>query len=107
MPIVFFSQRLSVAQHKYSVTKIELIAIVKTLKYFKGMLWGQPIKVFTGHKNLMIDALGLASDWVYQLGLLLEEYWPNIVYSIGIHNTVADAISQLEPVSIEQGRVTL
>jgi hypothetical protein len=28
--------------------------------------------------------------------LLLEEYRPKIVYIEGIHNTVADAISQLE-----------
>jgi hypothetical protein len=32
-------------QHKYSVTKIELLAIVETLKEFKGMLWGQNISL--------------------------------------------------------------
>ncbi len=37
-PITFFSRKLSDTQHKYSVTKIELLAIVKTLKEFKGML---------------------------------------------------------------------
>jgi hypothetical protein len=37
-PIVFFSWKLSTLQHKYSVTKSELLAIVKTLKEFKGML---------------------------------------------------------------------
>ncbi len=37
-PLVFFSRKLSNTQCKYSVTKIELIAIVKTLKEFKGML---------------------------------------------------------------------
>ncbi len=37
-PIAFFSQKLSDAQRKYSVIKIELLAIVKTLKEFKGML---------------------------------------------------------------------
>ncbi len=52
---------------KYSITKIELLAIVKTLKEFKGMLWGQNIKVFTDHANLMRDALGLTLDQVYQL----------------------------------------
>jgi hypothetical protein len=94
-PIVFFSQKLSVAQRKYSVTKIELLAIVETLEEFKGMLWGQPIKVYD-HKNLMRDALGLTPDRVYQWRLLLEEYGPEIVYIKGIHNTVADAISWLE-----------
>jgi hypothetical protein len=37
-PIAFFSQKLSVAQHKYSVTKIELLSVVESLKEVKGML---------------------------------------------------------------------
>ncbi len=78
-PFVFFSWKLSVALHKYSVTKIELLAIFETLKEFKEMLWGQSINVFTDHKNLMRDALGLSSDQVYQWRLLLEEYGPKIV----------------------------
>ncbi len=61
-PIAFFSLKLSKTQYKYSITKIELLAIVKTLKEFKVMLWGQNIKVFTDHANLMRDALGLTSD---------------------------------------------
>ena len=95
-PIAFFSRKLSTTQQKYSVTEIELLAIVETLKEFKGMLWGQHIKVYTDHKNLLTDALGLTSDRVYRWRLLLEEYGPEIVWIKGIHNTVADAISQLD-----------
>ncbi len=95
-PIAFFSRKLSDMQCKYSVTKIELLAIVETLKEFKGMLWGQNIKVFTDHKNLMRDALGLTLDRVYRWRLLLEEYGLKIVYIKGIHNTVADTVSRLE-----------
>jgi hypothetical protein len=40
-PIAFFSRKLSKTQQKYSVTEIELLAIVETLKEFKGMLWGK------------------------------------------------------------------
>ncbi len=94
--IVFFSWKLSTLQCKYSVSKIELRAIVETLKEFKGMLWGQSIKVYTDHANLIRNALGLTSDKVYQCRLLLEEYGPKIVYIKGIHNTIADSISQLE-----------
>jgi hypothetical protein len=36
-PISFFSPKLSVMQCKYSITKIELLAIVETLKEFKGI----------------------------------------------------------------------
>ncbi len=76
-PIASSSRKLSDAQHKYSVTKIELLlAIVETLNEFKGMLWGQNIKVFTDRKNLMRDALGLTLDRVYRWRLLLEEYGP-------------------------------
>jgi hypothetical protein len=67
-PIAFFSQKLSNTQHKYSITKIELLAIVETLKEFKGMLWGQNIKVFTDHANLMRDALHLTAQ-------VLSPFW--------------------------------
>ena len=60
------------------------------------MLWGQKIRIFTDHKNLMRDALGMTSDRVYRWRLLLKEYAPEIVYIKGIHNTVADAISRLD-----------
>ncbi len=92
MPIAFFSRKLSETQQKYSFTKIELLAIVETLKEFKGMLWAQSIKILTDHKNLTRDAVGLTSDRVYQCRLLLEEYAPEIVYIKWVHNTVADAI---------------
>eukprot|EP00804_Cyclotella_cryptica_P006302 CCRYP_010141-RA/>CCRYP_010141-RA protein AED:0.41 eAED:0.30 QI:0/-1/0/1/-1/0/1/0/449 len=72
-PIAFFSRKLSVCQQINSVTEIELLAIVETLKEFKGMLWGQPIVVYTDHKNLMQDALGLTCDRVYCWHLLLEK----------------------------------
>jgi hypothetical protein len=52
-------------QRKYIVTKIELLAIVKTFKELKGMLWGQSIKVYTDHANLKKDALGMTLDHVY------------------------------------------
>jgi hypothetical protein len=42
-PIAFFSWKLSTTQRKYSVTEIELLAIVETLKEFKGMIWGQSV----------------------------------------------------------------
>ncbi len=95
-PIAFFSWKLSNTQRKYSVIEIELLAIVKIFKEFKGMLWGQNVKVFTDHLNLMRDALGLTSDQVYRWRFLLEEYGPKIVYFKGIHNTVADAVLRLE-----------
>ena len=60
------------------------------------MPWGQKLQVYTDHKNLVRDALGLTCDCVYRWRLLLEEYEPEIVYIKGVYNIVADAISRLE-----------
>jgi hypothetical protein len=76
--------------------QIELLAIVETLKDFKGMLWGKFIKVFTDHANFIRDAPGLTLDRVYRWRLLLKDYAPKIIYIKGIHNTFADAVLQLE-----------
>jgi hypothetical protein len=95
-PIAFFSRKLSGAQSKYTVTELELLAIVETLKECKGMLWGQRLNVYTDHKNLTRDGLGLTSDRVTRWRILLEEYAPEIIYIKGIYNTVADAISRLD-----------
>jgi hypothetical protein len=92
-PIAFFSWKLSGVQSKYTITKLELLAIVETLKEFNGMLWGQWINVYTNHKNLTQDGLGLTSNRVTHWRILLEEYAPKIIYIKGIHNTVSDAIS--------------
>jgi hypothetical protein len=83
-------------QQCYSVTKVELLAIVETLKEFKGMLWRQRIKEFTDHKSLIRDTLGLTSDHLYRWRLLLDEFGPKILHIKGIHDTVADAISRLD-----------
>ncbi len=63
-PMAFFSRKLSKTQQKYSVTEIELLAIVEILKEFKEMLWRQDINLFTDLKHLTRDALGLTSDRV-------------------------------------------
>jgi hypothetical protein len=92
-PLAFFSRKLSDTQKRYSVTKL---AIVEALKEFKGMLWGQQIVVYTDHKNLMQEAVGLTSDRVYHWRLIIKEYGSEIIYIKGKHNTVADAISRLD-----------
>jgi hypothetical protein len=101
-PIAFFSWKLSTTQCKYSVTKIKLLAIVETLKDIKGMLWGQSIKVFTDHTNLIRDALSKTLDRVYQWRLLLEVYRPKIANIKGIHKTVLTQShsSSMTPASI-------
>ena len=49
-PIAYFSRKRSEMQRNYSVTELELLSIVEILKEFKGILWGQRIKIFTDQK---------------------------------------------------------
>ena len=56
-PLAFFNRTLFTTKQKYSVTELELLAIVETLKEFKCMLWGQRLIVYSDHKNLIQDAL--------------------------------------------------
>ena len=60
------------------------------------MLWGQRTVVYTDHKNLMHQALGLTSERMYRWRLIIEECGPEIIHIKGEMNTVADAISQLD-----------
>jgi hypothetical protein len=74
-PIAFFSGKFSTTQRKYIFTKIQLLDIIKTSKEFKGMLWGQSIKVYhhylqhPGHSRL-------------------EETIRSVMYWKGMHNTI-------------------
>ena len=92
----FFSRKLTEAQTKYSVTELELLSIVECLKEFKGMLWGQTIRVYTDHKNLEANALTMASDRVYCWRLVLEDYGSEIIYIKRDTNIVADTLSRIK-----------
>jgi hypothetical protein len=52
---------------------------VESLKEFKGILWGKIIVVYTDHKNLMQEALGLTSNRKYRWRLIIKECNPEII----------------------------
>ena len=93
-PIAFFSRKLTPAQTRYTTTERELLAIVETLKEFRNILLGHRIKVYTDHQNLTYTNFN--TDRVMRWRLILEEYGPELCYTKGSHNIVADALSRLE-----------
>ncbi len=49
-PIAYASRILSSAESRYSVTGLETLAIVCSLRHFHDLIYGYPITVYTGHK---------------------------------------------------------
>jgi RNase H-like domain found in reverse transcriptase len=93
-PITFFSRKLNPAQTRYTTTECELLAIVETLKEFRNILLGQKVRVYTDHKNLTSYAQ-FNTERVMHWRLMLEEYGPGLIYTKGLNNIVADALSCL------------
>ena len=47
--VAYASRVLSAAESRYSVTHLEALAVVWTLKHFKDIIYGYPITVYTAH----------------------------------------------------------
>ena len=62
----------------YTLTEREMMSIVGTLKLFRTILIGQRLRIYTDHKNLMIN--NFTTDRVLRCRLVLEEYAPEIEY---------------------------
>jgi hypothetical protein len=93
-PIAFYSRKLKPEQTRYTTTERELLSIVITLKEFQNILLSHRIIVHTDHKNLTCKNFN--TERVMRWRLLLEEYGPELHYSIkGKNNIVTDALSQL------------
>ncbi len=99
-PIAFYSRKLNAAQARYTTTERELLSIVETLKEYRNILLGQKIVVHTDHKNLVYKHFN--TERVMRWRLLLEEYGPELQYIKGEKNIVADALSRLEMMSVEE-----
>ena len=69
------------------------MSIVETLKEYRNILLGYPVKVYTDHKNLVYKNFN--TERVMRWRLILEEFDPELVYIKGEHNIVADALSRL------------
>ncbi len=48
--MAFYSWQLQGAETKYTVTELEVLAIVAAIQHFEFYLYGAPVVVFTDHK---------------------------------------------------------
>ena len=95
-PVGYFSATLNEAKHNYDIYDLELLAIVKALKYWCPLLTGslQKIKAFSDHINLKYwqDPQKI-SCCVAREVLKLSKYDIEIHHIKGTSNGHADALS--------------
>ena len=80
-PIAFYSRKLTDAQQRYTVTKIEILSMVENLKGFRTILLGHKLRIYTDHKNLTCNIFNNNRVLIWRL--ILEEYSPDIEYING------------------------
>ena len=94
-PVAYFSKQLQGAQHNYSATELEGLALFKSVNYFAHYLYGTRFEVVTDHKALvsLLHSRVLnrrLHGWVLQL----LEFDFTVTYRPGLENGDADALSR-------------
>lgn len=95
-PIAYMSKKLNSAQRNYSVTELECLAAVLSLKKFRQYVEGMPFKVVTDHASLkwlmsQKDLAGRLARW----SLKLQAFDFSIEHRKGTANVVPDALSRM------------
>ena len=102
-PIAFISQKLNSAQRNYTVTELECLAAVLSVKQFRPYIEGYRFTIFTDHASLkwlmsQKDLSGRLARW----SLKLQSYDFTIVHQKGKDNIVADTLSRIYCDSLDE-----
>lgn len=94
-PIAFMSKKLNSAQRNYTITELECLAAVLSVKRFRGFIEGMEFKVVTDHASLkwlmgQKDLSGRLARW----SLKLQGFNFTIEHRKGSANVVPDALSR-------------
>lgn len=95
-PIAFMSKKLNAAQRNYTITELECLAAVLSIKRFRGYIEGMEFKVITDHASLkwlmgQRDLSGRLARW----SLKLQCFNFTIEHRKGSANIVPDALSRV------------
>lgn len=95
-PIAYMSRKLNSAQRNYSVTELECLAAVESLKKFRGYVEGMPFKIITDHASLkwlmtQKELSGRLARW----SMMLQGFNFTMEHRKGSENTVPDALSRV------------
>lgn len=102
-PIYFFSKTLNDTQRRYSTIERELLAIVEAIKAFRVYLYGRFFILITDHKPLChLFNMKNCNSRMFRQKMELMNFNFKIIYRPGAQNHVADALSRLEPLTLEE-----
>lgn len=105
-PIAFVSQKLNKCQQNYTVTELECLAAVISVKRFRQYIEGLPFRIITDHSSLkwlmaQRDLSGRLARWSLQL----QRYDFGIEHRKGSLNIVPDCLSRKFVDDISLGKV--
>ena len=97
-PIAFYSRTLTQSEKNYTVTELELLAIVAGCQKFRQYILGFQTYVYSDHHALQfLNKCILSSGRLTRWALFLQEYNLEIKYIKGSENTAADCLSRFPP----------
>jgi len=102
-PIAYASRKLNAAETRYSVTDLEALAVVWSLRHFREIILGYDIEVLTDHRPLCYlfsdskSPSGRQARWIDTL----LEFNPVIRYTPGASNKVADSLSRVPTLHLD------
>lgn len=99
-PICFFSRTMNSAQRRYSTTHKELLAMVECVRAFRPYVWGRFFVMITDHKALCyLFNMKDCGSRLFRQKIELMDYNFRVIHRPGALNTVADALSRMQPSS--------
>lgn len=104
-PLAYFSKKLTEKQSQWPAYYRELLAVYESVQHFRHILEVQIATVFTDHKPLVYAFIQrrdkLPPTQLNQL-TFISQFTTDIQYIKGADNVVADAMSRVESISLEE-----
>ncbi len=95
LPVGFFSRQLRAAEKNYSVSELESLAIVASLKHFEFYLYTKRVRVMTDHRLCLalLDGTSL-NKRLLRFALALQQFDVRMEYRPGKNHANADGMSR-------------
>lgn len=108
-PLAFFSKKLSGAETRYSAFDRELLGVYLAVKHFRYFVAGREFTIYTDHKPL-VGAINSKCERSPRQSRHLDfiaQFSTDIRHVKGKENVVADALSRIEDVTVDEIQTNL